>query len=385
VWHPQDAGEPVAAALIDHFHGDAFSGLIGGAIEVFNRSEGWASPEDAPRPLPFVRPLPHGLDEAAYTVVVPVMGLELAAAVEAGRGPWHQYAQLISQARDTAPDRVGVIPIVLPGAPPAGALAHLFGGIQGVRYGSEDLCRDIAQGIAQFVVGSASVLRVFVSHTKHAVDGSAHMQELLDQIRHEIANTRLDEFFDAHDLHVGRDWAPDLIEGAATSALLAVRTDLFATREWCQREVLTAKRAGMPVVILDALASGEDRGSFLMDHVPRVPRGKHLDAAIATALGRLVDECLKRALWQRQRELAEHAGVPEVAWWAPHAPEPTTMLDWLLQAGPAIEGDSPVLVLHPDPPLGQQELGVLAELAQLAGLDSRVEILTPRGLATRGS
>ena len=53
--------------------------------------------------------------------------------------------------------------------------------------------------------------------------------------------------------------------------LLAIRTDLYASRDWCQREMLIAKRAGMPVVIMDALGRGEERGSFLMDHVPRVP------------------------------------------------------------------------------------------------------------------
>jgi len=35
--------------------------------------------------------------------------------------------------------------------------------------------------------------------------------------------------------------------------------------------MLIAKRAGMPIVILDAPVLGEERGSFLMDHVPRVP------------------------------------------------------------------------------------------------------------------
>ena len=32
---------------------------------------------------------------------------------------------------------------------------------------------------------------------------------------------------------------------AASSALLVVRTDLFASRDWCQREVLAAKRSGV--------------------------------------------------------------------------------------------------------------------------------------------
>jgi hypothetical protein len=40
----------------------------------------------------------------------------------------------------------------------------------------------------------------------------------------------------------------------------AVYADTRVEREWCQREVLVAKRNGMPVVILDALGYAEERG-----------------------------------------------------------------------------------------------------------------------------
>src|SRR5215467_4657050 len=39
VWHPGDAaGQAVAQQLIDHFRGSAYSGLIGGAVDVYVRS-----------------------------------------------------------------------------------------------------------------------------------------------------------------------------------------------------------------------------------------------------------------------------------------------------------------------------------------------------------
>lgn len=381
VWHPGDtAGEDVAEMLIGHFHGNAFSGLIGGAVEVFVRSEAWDEPGDAPRPLPVVEPLPHDLREPAFTVVVPVVGLELGAAVESDTGSWHDYLAAAVDARTARPDAVAIVPVRVPGAPEGGALIDLVAGIQAIRAEHEDLCRDLSQAVAQFLTGEDEVLKVFISHTKHT-DDPDELAGLIGDIRREIGESRLREFFDASDLQVGRDWAPELEAQAATSALLAVRTDLYATRAWCQRELLTAKRAGMPVVILDTLSRGEDRGSFLMDHVPRIPGAPDRAAAIRAALSRLVDECLKRALWERQRDLAEAGGVVDVAWWAPHAPEPITMLQWLATA-PA--DDEPLLVLHPDPPLGPDEMKVLAELAATAGIDARLEITTPRGLATRG-
>src|SRR6202035_513043 len=80
VWHPQDAdGEAVAEQFVEHFHGSAFSGLIGGAVEIYVRSEGWRDPQDAPRPLPPAAALPYGIPGAALTAIVPVLGNGLAA------------------------------------------------------------------------------------------------------------------------------------------------------------------------------------------------------------------------------------------------------------------------------------------------------------------
>ena len=321
VWHPADHdGQAVADELIDHFHGTAFSGLIGGAIEVFVRSEGWSGDDDAPRALPYVSPLPSGILEAELTVVVPVIGRRLARAVERP-GPWQDYAGRMRAQADARPSNVRLLPIRLPSGPAEGVLHSILGDLQSIASGPA-APRDLAQAIAQFAGRDTERLTVFLSHTKRAGEqGGDAPLKLVERVRHAILETRLADFFDAQDLQPGCDWASHLEAEAATSALLAIRTDLYATRRWCQTEVLTAKRAGMPVVMLDALAYGEDRGSFLMDHVPRIPlRGIDDDAAIMRALEQLVDECLKRALWRRQEDLAVRQGVDVADWWAPHAP-----------------------------------------------------------------
>ena len=52
VWHPNDVmGSDIADELIGHFRGTAFTGLIGGAVEVFVRSAGWTALSEAPRPI----------------------------------------------------------------------------------------------------------------------------------------------------------------------------------------------------------------------------------------------------------------------------------------------------------------------------------------------
>lgn len=397
VWHPDDdEGATAAREVIDHFHGTAFSGLIGGAVEVYVRSAGWKEPLDSPRPLPFMEPLPHDLAAPSLTAVVPVLGTGLALELEqAPTGAWSEYIAGIADAHVESPEHVAVFPFAVdPGVLDRTRLGELLGRIQAIGTASPDMaesttglrCRDLSQGLAQFATDAPPArIRVFVSHTKHSSARDLdRVRAVIERVRYVIAGTRLSEFFDASDLQPGEDWADTLVESAGTSALLAVRTDLYATREWCQREMRVAKTAGMPVVVLDAIAEEEERGSFLMDHVPRIAGGADPSVrAIVRALNQLVDECLKRALWNRQHALVLEQTAIAVDWWAPHAPEPVTLVDWIGGHDP-LPASGPVRVLHPDPPLGRDELSVLEDIAQLAGLGKRLEIMTPRGLAARG-
>src|SRR5262249_52775664 len=156
-----------------------FTGLIGGAMEIYVRSRGWRFPLDAPRPIPVPdAPPPRGLGQALLTAVVPIIGTELAAAVQHSSGVWFDYLTDLVTARNDYPERVGIFPIVTdPTAAHGTVLADILGRFHGVGRGrsspdepvAERRCRDLAQGIAQFLGGlSGSAdgrLTVFISHT----------------------------------------------------------------------------------------------------------------------------------------------------------------------------------------------------------------------------
>ena len=392
----------VASTIVEHFRGPSFAGVIGGGVQISTRSSGWEAPDGAPRPC-FSRhdPAPNGIQAAEYIAIVPVLGIELANAVEDHNSEWCAYLSKLVTTAATNPGDVAVLPFSTSREATNGThLAELLKKFQFLAAGNPEkigessesaLCRDLTQSLAQFLGGPGERLTVFVSHTKRGSAGEgASVEALIDQTRSIIANTHLSEFFDASDLQPGEDWDRELRLHSSRSALLSIRTDLYASREWCQREVVIAKVAGMPVVTIDAIGKGEERGSFLMDHVPRVPVRRNENewnqADLVVSLNLLTDECLKRAVWTHQKRLAEANGEFNVAWWAPHAPEPLTLLHWIeeksedLASLPA-EG---IRILHPDPPLGPEERIALQKQAKLSVLGREVDIMTPRLLAARG-
>lgn len=404
IWHPRDAeAEGVARGIFNHFMlGPTFSGIIGGGISVSLRRDGWSGEHTAPRPVYTESdPAPNGIRPARFAAFVPLVGLEMAAAAEGADGGWREYMTHLVELREAQPQQIGIFPFAIDrNAMHDTRLGEILGRYQRIAASNVDeagetrtsmLHRDLAQGLAQMLAGDNARLTTFISHTKkHSRGEGDDVQHLLEMVREIIRSTRLSEFFDASDLQPGGDWDQKLRENASKCALLALRTDLYASREWCQREVVIAKTSGMPVIMLDAIGTGEERGSFLMDHAPRVPLrmqdGQWSRKDVYRGLNLLVDECLKRALWQRQKELAVERPELDVAWWAPHAPEPLTLMHWIegqMQDG-ATAGDGALRLLHPDPPLGPEEKEVLCRYAGLTRLGRDIDVMTPRQLAMRG-
>ncbi len=391
VWHPGDIeGTRIAEWLLKHFRGTPYAGLVGGAVEVYTRSAPWAPGADTPRPLPCQEPLPHDLPHALVTVVVPIMGISLARAVEDSASGWEGYLESILTAVERD-ETVSCFPVRLAGTLDGKLLSRL-GGLQAVDQrcpeDPEAFCRDISQQIAQRLGDpSDDRLTVFISHTKRfSPDEDAdEVDDLVTRIQGIITDTHLGAYIAPADVQPGSDWEEELRAAAASSALLGVRTDLYAAREWCQREFLIAKQAEMPIVTLNAIRCAEERGSFLMDHVPVVGY-RDIDEesrrmSIEAALNLLVDGALRREVWRKQEA---HLRQLEFDWTPNNAPEPVTLIPWLRRNEERTAEGRPILVMHPDPPLGPDEANVIDQLAEVARIPGGIDVVTPRTYASRG-
>jgi hypothetical protein len=127
VWHPDDdLGSTASNWLIEHFHGPAYAGLAGGAVEVYLRGAAWDGTTGPPRPMPFMQALPAGLAAAQITVVIPILGRGLARAVREDPR-WRSYVESIftadqSTSLQAGEDVVAVYPLAAPSPDLAGTV-----------------------------------------------------------------------------------------------------------------------------------------------------------------------------------------------------------------------------------------------------------------------
>jgi hypothetical protein len=202
-------------------------------------------------------------------------------------------------------------------------------------------------------------LAVFVSHAKY--DGLRIAERVR---RHLNGGTHIEQFFDAQDLTPGSKWAEAIRNRTKDHLLLAIRTDAYATREWCRTEVLEAKANGSPVVVLDALTAFEPRGFPYLGNAPAIRWSETESRASLEHLVRVIlREALRFRYFPRRVEDIKRAyGLTGAAQILPSPPE---LLTALRASG---------RVIYPDPPLGSEELKVVRELA------TNIEPLTPNTL-----
>jgi len=190
---------------------------------------------------------------------------------------------------------------------------------------------------------SEAPTRIFVSHTKLDVDAEPQVvKQLVGVLTAEQQNKT---WFDSGDTSGGSLFAEKIESGVQDSSLLCVLTDNYASREWCRREVLCAKRLQRPILVVDALASHETRSFPYLGNVPVVRWDGDPQKPI--------DQLLKETLRIRHGELMleRDARPDDVRFSRP--PELITAADLT---------DKSKQVLYPDPPLGVEEAQALTSL-----------------------
>jgi hypothetical protein len=203
---------------------------------------------------------------------------------------------------------------------------------------------------------------IFLSHTKLDLKVRPRVVRTLSAALSPEQQNKT--WFDSGDIGAGSVFQREIEKGVEDSSLLCVLTDNYASREWCRREILLAKRHQRPIVVVDALTSHETRSFPYLGNVPVIRWDGDAQAPI--------DHLLKETLRIRHARLVlrghEQAGDEVFS----RPPE-------LLTAAVLPRRSK---VLYPDPPLGVEEsealraievdaatpLGRVAKLMNLKGL-----------------
>ncbi|EIK43217.1 hypothetical protein O59_004010 [Cellvibrio sp. BR] len=120
--------------------------------------------------------------------------------------------------------------------------------------------------IASNDAGKKSSINIFLSHAKAGDTGRLHAEE----IKRFIDNTNMNRFFDANEISPGFLFNEEIEKHIPNSTLLAIESDAYSSRYWCQREILSAKSFNRPIVVMNCLDDFEDRIFPAASNVPRV-------------------------------------------------------------------------------------------------------------------
>ncbi len=121
--------------------------------------------------------------------------------------------------------------------------------------------------------GVESSIKIFLSHSKSGDTGKL----LSEKIKQFIDHTNMNQFFDATEISPGYYFDQEIENHIKDSTLLAIETDSYSSRYWCQREILFAKQQNRPVVVVNCLDDFEDRIFPAASNVPCV----HITSAVS--------------------------------------------------------------------------------------------------------
>ena len=204
------------------------------------------------------------------------------------------------------------------------------------------------------LTGYLEKVQVFISHSKHDDDGEPVARSIRDWLH---ANSAMSSFFDVYDIPAGLSFHEVLLHQIETSAVVALQTDSYSSREWCRREVIEAKLRHVPMIVVDCLREFDKRGIPYMGNVPIVRMSPDRQDRIGTVVGCLLDEVFRAHLWRCRVERYREA-YPAVLF-IDRPPELISLAS--LSAIHSSETDS--LIVYPEPLLGADESRLFSEIA----------------------
>ncbi len=195
-------------------------------------------------------------------------------------------------------------------------------------------------------------VKLFISHSKHD-ESKFDALKFRDYIN---SQTQLKTFFDTTDIAYGSNFGEEIKKAAHESALVVFQSDSYSDREWCRIEVLEAKTAGCPIVIVNAVQNGEKRAFPYLGNYPSIRFKDNFIEIIDLTLEQVLFNLYTKALLD---SLTDLYGIKTHKILST-SPELFNFLQ--LKKRGLNMGEQYSLVIYPDPPLGSEEMQILNQL-----------------------
>ncbi len=209
--------------------------------------------------------------------------------------------------------------------------------------------------------GKDNAIKIFLSHAKDGKNGIKLAKDLKDF----IDNSPMRNFFDATDIAPGYKFDNEIIEHIKESSIIAIHSDIYSSRYWCQREILCAKGNNRPIIAVDTLEEFEDRRFPFASNVPGVHvhvNGSTTESDLLRILSATLLETVRFFYSELLLEEYKHEG-----WIEPNVeirsrpPEVSDIEKILIFDGKNIKCKYKSIV-YPEPPLYSEELNFLSKL-----------------------
>lgn len=218
-----------------------------------------------------------------------------------------------------------------------------------VLYLSHELYRFGFKNIGNSNLGIDTSIRLFLSHAKKDDTGLKHAES----IKHFLDNSNMQRFFDTNQISPGWNFSEEIENHIKESTVIAIESDAYSSRYWCQREILSAKRERRPIILVNSLEEYEDRVFPAASNIPCV----HITAEPLKEkdiLRILIAALLETIRFEHAHKLLRYYQAQQ--WIHPNAeifarpPEIQQIVDILKER----EEDS-LVVCYPEPPLYKEE------------------------------
>lgn len=195
-------------------------------------------------------------------------------------------------------------------------------------------------------------IKLFISHSKHD-ESKLDASKFRDYIN---SQTQLKTFFDTNDISYGSNFGEEIKKAAKESALVVFQSDSYSDREWCRIEVLEAKTAGCPIVIVNAVQKGEKRAFPYLGNYPSIRFKSNFIEIIDLTLEQVLFNLYTKIFLDSLTDLYKIKTDKILS----TSPELFNFIQ--LKKKGLNKGEEYSLVIYPDPPLGSEEMEILNQL-----------------------